>query len=166
MNEATACETNEVEGQHRSTLQAWFVISAGVILAITGPAKVWTACGNVKLLTVDDPILGLPFRDLMLVAGCAELVIAWVCLLGHRPLVATGLVALLSTDLLVYRWGLWWLGWHKPCNCLGNLTDTLHLSPQVADNIMKLVLAYLLFGSYGLLMWRWSKFHSSHFKQE
>ena len=56
---------------------------------------------------------------------------------------------------MLLRFGLWWMGWHKPCNCLGNLTDALHLSPQTADNIMKVVLAYLLIGSYGLLFWGW-----------
>jgi len=57
---------------------------------------------------------------------------------------------------VVYRLGLWWMHWHRPCSCLGNLTDALHISPQVADNVMKVLLAYLLIGSYGLLIWkRW-----------
>jgi len=47
------------------------------------------------------------------------------------------------------------MGWHRPCGCLGNLTDLdlLGISPHTADTIMKLVLAYLLVGSYWLL-WR------------
>jgi hypothetical protein len=56
---------------------------------------------------------------------------------------------------LVYRLGLWWMDWHRPCNCLGNLTDALHISPQAADNVMKVLLAYLLIGSYALLSWHW-----------
>lgn len=31
----------------------------------------------------------------------------------------------------------------------------LHIPPQTANNIMKVVLTYLLLGSYGLLIWRW-----------
>ncbi len=28
-------------------------------------------------------------------------------------------------------------------------------TPQAAENIMKVLLAYLLIGSYGLVIWRW-----------
>jgi hypothetical protein len=48
-----------------------------------------------------------------------------------------------------------WVGWHKPCSCLGNLTDALHIPPQTADTAMKIILAYLLIGSYGNLFWLW-----------
>ena len=51
-----------------------------------------------------------------------------------------------------YRIGLWWIGWQKPCSCLGNLTDALHISPQVADNVMKGLLAFMLIGSVSLLI--------------
>jgi hypothetical protein len=40
---------------------------------------------------------------------------------------------------------------------LGSLTSALHLSEKAADNIMKVVLAYLLIGSYGLLLWQWRR---------
>ena len=41
------------------------------------------------------------------------------------------------------------------CDVLGNLTDALHISPQTADTAMKIILGYLLVGSYGLLFWLW-----------
>lgn len=135
----------------------WFIRSAAVILIITGIAKVWTAFGNVKLLTVADPIVGIQFGHLMLAVGLAEIVIALVCFFGNRQTLALGLVAWMSTNFVVYRLGLWWIDWKKPCNCLGNLTDALHISPQLADNIMKGVLAYLLIGSYGILIWQWRR---------
>jgi hypothetical protein len=91
----------------------------------------------------------------MLVVGLAEIVIALVCFFSKRQTLALWLVAWMSTNFLVYRIGLWWMDWHRPCSCLGSLTDALHLSPQVADNIMKVILAYLLAGSYGLLFWQW-----------
>jgi hypothetical protein len=47
------------------------------------------------------------------------------------------------------------MGWHRACNCLGNFTDAIHVSPQIADNVMKGVLAYLLIGSYATLFWLW-----------
>lgn len=135
----------------------WFVSSAGVILGLTGVAKVWSAFGDVKLLTGVDPIVGLEFKHLMLGVGMVEIAIALVCLFSKRQTLAIGLVAWLATNFLVYRLGLWWLDWKKPCGCLGNITDALHLSPQTADNIVQVLLAYLLVGSYGLLLWQWRK---------
>jgi hypothetical protein len=87
--------------------------------------------------------------------GVVELVIAGICLFGKSQKLKLGLIAWLATSFVVYRLGLWWMGWKKPCGCLGNLTDALHLSPQAADSLMKVILAYLLIGSYGLLIWRW-----------
>jgi len=133
----------------------WFVISAVVVLALTGIAKLWSTVGNVKMLAVADPIAGIPFRWLLLVVGVLELVIAGVCFFSRNKRLGTLLIAWLATSFLVYRLGLWWLGWHRPCGCLGSLTSALHLSDQAADNIMKGVLAYLLLGSYFLLFLNW-----------
>ena len=136
-------------------LGAWFIVGASAILAITGLAKAWSAFGQTKLLAVADPITGILFGHLMLAVGVVELVIAGICLFGKSQKLKLGLIAWLATNFVVYRLGLWWMGWKKPCSCLGNLTDALHISPLLADNIMKVILAYLLVGSYGLLIWRW-----------
>lgn len=102
-----------------------------------------------------DPILGVQFEHLVLSLGVAEIAVALICFFGKRQMLATMLVAWLATSFVVYRLGLWWINWHLPCHCLGNLTDALHISPQLADSIMKGVLAYLLIGSYGILIWQW-----------
>jgi hypothetical protein len=101
-----------------------------------------------------DPLVGLPFRQLFLLVGLAELLIAFFCMLTDRRKLSVWLVAWISTNFLVYRLGLWFLGWHHPCACMGSLAGMLHLSDQAADNIMKGVLAYLLIGSYGILLWQ------------
>ncbi len=155
MAEEITTEGVYVGDRTRSSFRIWFVLSAGLVLAITGVAKVWSGLGDSKFLAVVDPIIGIKFGTLMLAAGLAEIVIAAICFFGRRQTLALGLVAWMSTNFVVYRLGLWWMDWHRPCNCLGNLTDALHISPQVADNIMKIILAYLLIGSYGLLIWRW-----------
>jgi hypothetical protein len=134
-----------------------FTLSAGALLALTGFAKVVSALGDSKFLTVVDPILGVQFGSLTLLVGSAEIAIAGYCFFGSRQSLALTLVAWMSTNFLTYRFGLWWVGWKKPCSCLGNLTDALHISPQVAENIMKVVLAYLLIGSYGLLLSSWKR---------
>jgi|SRR5215471_9820322 len=136
-------------------LQGYFFWTAGVVLLLTGIAKGWSAIGQAKLLAAADPITGISFGHLMLLVAVLELGIAGICLFGKSQKFALGLIAWLSTNFVIYRLGLWWMGWKRPCSCLGNLTDALHLSPQLADNIMKCVLAYLLVGSYGLLIWQW-----------
>jgi hypothetical protein len=133
----------------------WFVASSSVVLCTTGFAKVWTVYGNTNLLGVSDPLLGLKFWQLMLVVGWGEIAVALVCAFSKKLMLVMGLIAWLATNFVVYRLGLWWIGWHKPCSCMGNLSDALHLKPEVADNLMKVILAYLLLGSYGLLIWQW-----------
>lgn len=147
----------ELERPKHPALAVRFSFSAAAILAFTGAAKVWTAFAPTKVLAVADPITGVSFGHLMLAVGVLELVIAGICLFAKSQTLKLGLIVWLATNFVVYRLGLWWIGWHKPCSCLGNLTDALHLKPEVADNIMKVTLAYLLLGSYGLLLWQWRK---------
>lgn len=113
--------------------------------------------GKAQLLQLLDPILKIQFHHLMLVAGMLEIFVAGVCLLSKSKTTVILLVACLAGSLLTYRLGLWWIGWHRACACLGNLTDAIHISPQRADDAMKGVLAYLFFGSYVFLFHQWWK---------
>jgi len=99
--------------------------------------------------------VGIPFRHLLLAVGLLELFIAFFCLFTDKRQFSLLAVVWLATNFVIYRVGLWWIGWHRPCGCLGNLTDLLGIAPHTADTIMKGVLAYLLIGSYGLLLWQW-----------
>jgi hypothetical protein len=156
MNDHTTSQPAAIAaGTDGARARKWFIASAGTVLAFTGIAKVCSVFGHAKLLAVADPIAGIPFRWLLLAVGVVELPIAGVCFFSQNKRLATVLVAWLATNFLVYRLGLWWMGWHRPCGCMGKLTDALHISEHTADNIMKVVLAYLLIGSYGLLLWQW-----------
>jgi len=106
----------------RFALPAWFISSAVAILAVTGLAKLWSSFGNTKLLALADPITGISFGHLLLAVGVLELVIASICLFAKSQTLKVGLIAWLATNFVVYRLGLWWIGWHKPCSCLGSLT--------------------------------------------
>lgn len=130
-----------------------FERSAGVIFFVTAGAKLISAIGSSRILLTSDPVFLLPFRYVFLVAALVELFVAAVCFFGKQDLIKVSLVAWLSTVFLVYRLGLLWTGYHRPCSCLGNLTDALHVSPQVADTIMKIILAYLLITSYMILLY-------------
>jgi hypothetical protein len=155
MDDSIADKSVEIGERPRNHSSINFIISAGAILAITGIAKVWSGLGTAKVLAVADPIIGVQFGHLMLVVGIAEIVVALICLFCKWHTLALGLVAWLATNFVVYRFGLIWVGYHKPCPCLGNLTDALHISPQTADTGMKIILGYLLLGSYASLFWLW-----------
>jgi hypothetical protein len=135
----------------------WFVISTGIILLITGASKIFSAFGKVEILNLSDPIFRISFGHLMLFVGVLELIISMVCLFADKQKISLSLVAWAATSFFIYRISLWCIGWHHPCSCLGNMTDALHISAQTADFIMRLILIYLLFGSYTFLLGTWYK---------
>lgn len=132
-----------------------FIYTAGGILLLTGLAKIWSAFGQARLLDYADPITGIHFRYLMGSVGIVEMVIANICLFSAGTWLPMLLVAWLATGFLAYRAGLALLGWQSPCHCLGNLTDALHIPPRIADNGLKIILGYLLLGSYFFLVRAW-----------
>lgn len=152
----------DTKDQRNSALSNWFIASVVVILIVSGFAKMLSHFSSTKLLATPDPITGLSFGNLMLAAGVVEVVIAGVCLGNKSRLLSLALIAWLATSLVIYRLGLWWMGWKKPCNCLGNLTDALQISPQTADMGMKITLMYMLIGSYTALFFFWRKSEGSH----
>jgi len=137
--------------------EAVFTASAGVMLAITGLGKALSAIGPARALDTPDPLIGIPFRQLLLLVGLAELLVAFFCLVRDERRISLLGVTWLASNFLVYRLGLSFIGWHHPCACMGSLAGMLHLSDRTADNIMKGVLAYLLIGSYGILLWEWRR---------
>jgi len=133
------------------------VCSFGCILGVTAIAKIISAFGNAKLLGYPDPVFGFEFRYFMLTVGILELSVAFICFVPRWTQKAAFVVAWLSTMFLGYRLGMFWMHYQRPCACLGNLTDALHISPDTVNTVMKVVLTYLLVGSYGLLFWRAAK---------
>lgn len=142
--------------QRRSTaLSRYFVQCAAVILGVTALAKVISVFSNAPLMLQADPLLEVPFRYLLLIAALAELAVVGACLFTKGIKRKVLLIAWLSSVFLVYRTGLWFIDWHRPCHCLGDLTEMLHIAPVVADDLMKGVLLFLLLGSYANLFFIW-----------
>jgi hypothetical protein len=132
-----------------------FFYTAGILFLLTGISKLISACGNAAILRYSNPILGISFKQTFLFVAIIEVFIAAICIFGKSVRLRAGLVAWLSTSFVFYRLGLIWVDYHKPCSCLGNLTDTLNIPVQTADTAMKIILAYLLIGSYAALFWLW-----------
>jgi hypothetical protein len=129
-----------------------FLIAAGMILAITGLAKLFTVTGDTTLLRVNDPIFGVEFRYLMFGVGLAELLVSGFCFFSRWEGFSTLMVAWIASGFLAYRIGIRVVGWERPCGCLGNLTDVLRISPHVAEWISIGLLGFLLAGSYGTFL--------------
>jgi len=92
MNATVEIEVDR-ERRKRSALATWFILSAAVVLVITGAAKVWTAFAPTKVLAVADPITGVSFGHLLLAVGVVELVIASICLFAKSQTLKLGLIA-------------------------------------------------------------------------
>lgn len=131
----------------------YFIYSAAMLLLITAASKIISARGNAHILLNTDPIFLISFRHLFYVVGLLEILVAFVCLYAVKVWMRVALLAWLASGFAMYRIGLLWIGYHRPCPCLGNLTDALHISPDAADTAMKIILAYLLIGSYASLFW-------------
>ena len=138
-----------------------FVYSAAGLLVATAAAKIISSLGFSRILLERDFVTGLLFRDLFRVVSVVELGIALVCLFSKRIWLSAALTAWLATSFLMYRLALLWAGYRRPCPCLGNLTDMLHISPQTADTAVKIILGYLLLGSYATLFWLWKRNRNS-----
>ena len=140
---------------------SFVLVSLGLILAITGLAKLWSSLGAARALLAPDPLLGVPYKHLFAGVAVMEIVVATICFLGRSRHLALALVAYLSTNFLFYRVGLWWIGWKQPCGCMGSLTDALHIKPQTADHIALGLLLYMLAASYTVLFVEWRRTRSS-----
>ena len=132
-----------------------FLYSAAVVLLLTGSAKVISSFGHETILQTRDPLTGIQFQVLFRIVAGIEFAIALTCIFSKRTLLPVGLVAWLTTSFLTYRVGLVLVGYHRPCQCMGNFTDALHISQQTADTAMKIILAYLLISSYAICFWLW-----------
>jgi hypothetical protein len=128
---------------------------AGLILLLTGLAKIVSAIGSARVLGVIDPFFGVPFRWLFISVGAIELAVALYIFVG-RSLVLRGLaLAILVTDMVLYRAGLILTHWPHPCPCLGNFTDTIHVSPALADHFLITALFYMGITGYGITLLHW-----------
>ena len=135
-------------------IATWFACTSGVILSVTGLAKIPSVFGSQQILDLPDPLFAITFRHLLFLIGSLELIVSGICFGRMRIMLKLGLVAWLGSFFLLYRIGLLCIGWKRPCPCLGGLYDAIHLSPQIASVITNLLLIYLLGGSYSVLWFK------------
>lgn len=134
-------------GRVHSRLLTLFLVTSGILLLITGLAKIFAALGHVAVLAKLDPVFGVRFNHLLLSVGFVELAVGSLCLTQVNQRLSLGLLTALSINFLGYRIGLWVSHWPGYCPCLGTLTQALHVSQRAAGHVTAAILTYLLAGS-------------------
>lgn len=133
-----------------------FIYSSGIVLLLTAVAKLVSISGeNHRIFSNLDPIFHISFRHLLFLAAGFEFAMSAVCFCDFNLRLKAGLMAILATNFVLYRVGLYWQGYYGICPCWGNFTEVLHIQARTADTVTKLILAYLLIGSYATLFWLW-----------
>ena len=119
----------------------WFYKSAAALLLLTALAKLYSSAGSAKILGVQDQLLHLGYRPLMILAAVVEVAVA-VSLLGSSRDLRRSLVLLwLSGNFIAYHLGNYLLGIHT-CPCLGRLADRLPLPRGAADITLQVLVLW------------------------
>jgi hypothetical protein len=134
----------------RSWLRArWvdgFLLFAGGILALAGAAKMYALMSGTTMLDLQDPVLGVRLRHLLLAVGAMELFVAGSCLFSGKWRLSLGLVLWVNLNFLVYLAGLWSMGGHLPYLWFHSPVSLLDVSPRLADTFAGLVAVLFLIG--------------------
>lgn len=124
------------------------LIFAGSLLAAAA-AKIISSFGDQSILAEHDPLFGVRNRQLFWIVGVIELTICGYCFFHRDSRLASSLVAGIGVAFVVYRAGLAWIGYQKPCTCLGDAASMLHITDATADTILRWVIVYLLIAGFG-----------------
>src|ERR1051325_10451087 len=104
-----------------------FLVSVVVLLGITGMAKLGSLLhlNTIPVLHQNNPIFGLKNWLVMAAAGSLELTAVSLLLMRISLRDKFYLVFWLGMVLLLYRWGLHFVGFRGYCGCLGTVTNYL-----------------------------------------
>ena len=95
-----------------------------------------------------DPVFGLVWRELMVVAGLVEIGVELVCLLGKSRLYRAGLLLFLGSGLLMYRGMYWGAGVKGVCPCWSGLLEWVGMDRGEGNWIAASILVYILLAGF------------------
>lgn len=145
---------NENPGSKYS-LAKLFLLSVAVILLTTSLAKVISSFGRAPLLETPDPLLSLSYRNLMMFAAAAELLVLSMLISKCSVLTKVLTVSWVACVFAAYRAAAWLVGSDDFCPCLGGLADAIGLSPSAASKVLTGTLIYMIVGSLAILPREW-----------
>ena len=141
----------------KSRHATFFSISAAVLF-VTALAKLYSSGGSAKILALQDQLLHIGYRPLMVFAALFELGVGAVLLWSGNDLKRSLALLWLSSNFMAYRFGNYLLGVHI-CPCLGNLADRLSLPKGLADTALVMLLLYWFMCSLSILWRIWGVQH-------
>jgi hypothetical protein len=133
-------------------LRSVYLRSIASILLLTAFAKFLSSTGDAKVLEIPEALLPLTNRQTLWLFGLIELAVVLALLLGKDERVKLILVTWLGCNFVLYRLSILLLTVGKPCPCLGTITEKLPVSPATIDWILKVIVAYMVFGSIFFLL--------------
>lgn len=124
----------------------FFLFTALVFLTLTGAAKLISAFGTVGILSKNDPVLEIPTRWLLILAGGLEMAVVAGLLFSRRRSLLSMAVAVLGAQFLLYR-AVFQIGqYSRGCPCLGDFTEWAHLPDLTINRILLAVAGWLCIG--------------------
>ncbi|MEJ5239533.1 MAG: hypothetical protein WHT82_14335 [Limisphaera sp.] len=118
-----------------------------LLLILTSTAKLVSIAGEQRFLAVQDPVLYLTNRAVLLIAALMELGVAAYLTWGRDMRLKHGCVVWLASTFLVYRLALWVTSPGSRCLCLGWVGDLLLIPPHLLDYALVTALVLMLVGS-------------------
>ena len=137
-----------------------FIFLAGGILLTAALTRFLIAFGNAQVMSVPEPLLGIPLRYAVLLVGGFELAVALICLFGKRTGLQLGWLAWLGTNYVVVWVGLVWQHCSPQGTCIGSLTDPLWIHHGITGNIFTYLPFGLVLGSYAAVASLWFSRHA------
>jgi len=128
----------------------------GMILIVVGIVKLVSAAREVPINHVPDPLLPfLTFREMGIGAGVLELAIGVLLWIRRFASLHAKAVLWWGCVLSSYRLGLFLVGYHGACPCLGNAIDWLPGAKGWGQPVLwGIILLLLLYGGY----YTWKEF--------
>ena len=149
MNRLTSISLIQIEPAENNNQKLFKIYFrfVGLGLIIISLAKIAGSDREIAILRTYDPIFKILFRELLQIAATVELIVGFVCVLSNRTVFLGFLTLWLAGLIAGYRFLLFAVGYRKPCQCLGSISDALRIPPEQADMLSIFLLTGSIIGS-------------------
>jgi len=134
----------------RDVIRGFYLFTMGAFF-FTGMAKLLSIRSAARILTLTDPITGIPNRHLVLLTGIIETSIAFLVMTRAPERVKAIAVWVFSSMILAYRFTKSAFNVGDTCPCLGSLIATFHLSSKDVEGVLLSIAVVLFIGSSCIL---------------
>lgn len=126
-----------------------FLISVVFVFALTALMKFISLAVNPSAYNYSDPIFPFLQQNVAtLFAALLETAIATIILAQRSSRISEQCILTLYGLFGLYRFGIWFLNYRKPCNCAGEIGAWLSIPDAVTASAL---IAFLLYGIAGSL---------------